>query len=232
MRRVLLTLWFALGTSSLASAQQSFNLYVGGVTPRAEDARPASDVLVNNLDFLLFNISDFNAVTFGGEYLVGLGDRFDASLGVGVYQRSVPSIYANLVNQNGTEIEQTLKLRVIPFSATVRFLPIGRRSGVEPYIGAGVGVYRWRYTEAGQWVECNDAACRDNTIFRATYVGSGAASGPVILGGVRVPIGSWGVGGELRYQSAQGDLPADQNFAGSKVDLGGFQYLFSVNFRF
>src|SRR5919108_6543226 len=108
MRRLLLTLCFALATSSLASAQQMFNLYVGGVTPRAEDARsPASradcrgcsdDVLVNDLDFLLFNISDFNTATVGGEYVVGLGDRFDASLGIGIYQRSVPSIYSGFTN--------------------------------------------------------------------------------------------------------------------------------------
>jgi hypothetical protein len=60
----------------------------------------------------------------------------------------------------------------------------------------------------------------------------------VILGGVRVPVGSWGVGGELRWQSAKGDLPADQDFAGTvnsigpKIDLGGLTYTFTINVRF
>jgi len=54
----------------------------------------------------------------------------------------------------------------------------------------------------------------------------------VILGGVRVPVGSWGIGGEIRYQSAKGDLPTDQDFAGTRLDLGGFNYLFTVNVRF
>jgi hypothetical protein len=138
-----------------------------------------------------------------------------------------------LVDSDGTEIEQTLKLRDIPFSATVRFLPLGHQGGVQPYFGAGVGVHAWRYSESGEFVDVN------NAIFRKTYVASGTATGPVILGGLRGMIGSWGVGGELRWQSAIGDLPQDSGFVTDqaidnqpKIDLGGFTYLFSVNFRF
>ena len=40
------------------------------------------------------------------------------------------------------------------------------------------------------------------------------------------------VGGEVRYQSAVADLPADQDFTGSKIDLGGFNYLLTFNVRF
>lgn len=228
MRRLVLVSVVALVlgvvATPIASAQQSFTFYIGGFTPRAEDARSRNDVLVNNLDFLVFNLKDFNTATFGGEYLVGLGDKLEAGLGVGFQQRSVPSLYRDVVNANGSEIEQTLKLRVIPFSATVRFLPLGH-GGVQPYIGGGIGVFRWRYSETGEFVD-------GSVIFRDTFVGSGSATGPVILGGIRVPVGSWGIGGELRYQSAEGDLPASENFAGPNIDLGGFTYTFSVNFGF
>jgi len=218
-----------------ASAQQSFNLLIGGFTPRAEDARTPNDVLVNDLSVspqLLFNIGDFNSAVFGAEYLAGLGDKFEAGLGIAFQQRSVPSIYAQLVDSDGSEIEQTLKLRDIPFSATVRFLPLGH-GGVQPYIGAGVGIHAWRYSESGQFVD------NSNAIFRTTYVASGTATGPVILGGVRVPIDGWALGGELRWQSAVGNLPSGQGFVTDftinnqpKIDLGGFTYLFSLNFRF
>jgi outer membrane protein W len=209
-----------------ASAQQSVNFYVGAFTLRAVDGRDRNDVLVNNLNFLAFDVKDFNSPTVGGEWLIGLGDNFEGSLGVGFHTRTVPTVYLNFVNTNGSEIEQDLKLRVVPFTATVRFLPMGRHNGIEPYIGAGVGVFNYRYSESGQFL------ATDRTIFRDTFVGSGSAAGPVILGGVRVPVGSWGIGGEIRYQSAKGDLPADQDFAGSKIDLGGFNYLFTVNVRF
>ena len=103
---------------------------------------------------------------------------------------------------------------------------MGHHNGVEPYLGAGVGVFSYRYSESGQFL------ANDNSVFRGTFVGSGAATGPVVLGGVRVPVGSWGVGGEIRYQSARGTLPADQDFSGSRIDLGGFTYSFTINVRF
>jgi hypothetical protein len=209
-----------------ASAQQQVSFSVGGFSPRAEDARTNGDVLVKNLDFLAFDLKDFSGPSFGAEWLTALGDKFDAGLGVSFYQRSVPTVYTSFVNANSSEIEQTLKLRVIPFSATVRFLPLGHHNGVEPYVGAGVGVLSYRYSETGQFL------ATDRSIFRGNFVGSGTATGPVILGGIRVPVGSWGVGGELRYQSAEGTLPADQDFAGSKIDLGGITYTFTINVRF
>ena len=231
MRRVITASLLALMVlgifgSRVASAQQQISFSVGGFSPRAEDARTSSDVLVNNLDFLAFRISDFGGPLFGAEYLAGLGNNFDAGLGIGFYQRSVPTVYTDFTNSNGTEIEQTLKLRVVPFTATVRWLPLGHHNGVEPYIGAGVGVFNYRYSESGQFL------ATDSSIFRGTFVGSGTATGPVILGGIRVPVGSWGVGGELRYQSAEGKLPADQDFSGSKIDLGGITYTFTINVRF
>ena len=212
--------------SPTASAQQQLSFSVGGFSPRSETARTPGDVLVNDLDFLAFRISDFSGPLFGAEYLTALGDNFDAGLGVGFYQRTVPTVYNDFVNSNGTEIEQDLKLRVVPFTATVRWLPMGHHNGVEPYVGAGVGLFNYRYSETGQFL------ATDGSIFRGNFVGSGTATGPVILGGVRVPVGSWGVGGELRYQAAEGKLPADQDFAGSKIDLGGFTYTFTINVRF
>ena len=223
--------------SPAALAQQSLNLNIGGFSPKSEDGRTANDVLVNDLTVepaLAFNVSDFNTAVFGAEYLVGLGPIFEASLGIAYQSRSVPSVYDQFVNDDGSEIEQTLKLRDVPFSATIRFLPLGRnRGGVQPFIGGGVGIHAWRYSETGDFVADN------GDIFRNSYEASGTATGPVILGGVRVPIGSWGVGGELRWQSAVGDLPSDSGFVTDqridnqpKIDLGGFTYQFSVNFRF
>ncbi|HEY3045544.1 MAG TPA: hypothetical protein VGJ39_16050 [Vicinamibacterales bacterium] len=216
-----------------ASAQQSVNFLIGGFTPRAIDARPDDDVLVQNGIFLStlnqrrgIDIGEFNHVTVGGEWLFALTPYVEGGLGIGFYQRSVPTLYTDLVNKNGTDIEQTLKLRIVPFTATVRLVPFGNDQPIQPYIGVGVGVYRWRYSETGQFVDAQ------NNVFTGNFVGSGGATGPTILGGVRVPIGSAGVGFEIRHQSAEGKLPADQGFAGSKIDLGGYNYLFTVNFRF
>jgi hypothetical protein len=210
-----------------SSAQQSLNFYVGGFVPKGEEGRDRRDVLWNNLDFLAFNIKDFNGPTAGAEYLVGLSEFVDAGLGVGVYSRSVPSVYANLVNNNGREIEQDLKLRTVPFTATIRFLPLGRSAGIEPYLGAGVAVVNWRYTETGEFVDFTD-----RSIFSDEFVAKGTATGPTVLGGIRFPLGAVALGGEIRWQKAKADLPSDLGFAGDEIDLGGFNYLFTVNVRF
>jgi hypothetical protein len=232
MRRQVLSLVVVLFVSGLVApatsdAQQAVNIYVGRFVPKAADSRTDNDVLVGNLDFLSFKIGDFSGATIGGEWLFGLGERLDAGVGLGIYSKSVPSVYRDLTHSNGDEIEQDLKLRVVPFTATVRFLPLGRGAAIQPYIGGGVGVFGWRYSETGEFVDVNDSG-----IFRDSFSGSGATAGPVVLGGVGIPIGSWAIGGEIRYQSAQGELPSDQGFAGTKVDLGGFTYMASFKVRF
>jgi hypothetical protein len=214
----------------VASAQQQLSLSFGGFSPRAEDARTSGDVLVGDRQFLDFNIGDLSGPAVGGEWLVNLGDHFEAGLGIGFYQRSTPAVDSANVFSTGDPIVADLKLRVVPFSATVRFLPLGHHGAFQPYIGGGVGVLAWRYSETGDFVASDNV-----TIIHDSFSGSGTATGPVILGGVRVPVGSWGVGGELRYQSAVGNLPTDQGFAGGpnpKIDLGGLTYSFTLNFRF
>lgn len=219
--------------SPAALAQQRLNFYAGGFFPSGQQddrlgiitGRADGDVLAANSDFLIFNLNDFNAASFGAEYLVGLGNRVEAGLGIGYQSKSVPSVYADFVNANGSEIDQELKLRVAPFTATIRFLPLGNNE-VTPYVGAGVGVFNWRYSESG------DFLATDRTIFSDTFEASGSQVGLVVLGGVRVPFGNWGIGGEVRYQNAKADLPADQEFAGSTIDLGGFTALFTMHVRF
>jgi hypothetical protein len=216
-----------------ARAQQKINLNLGGFTVRSEDARVAGDELVADLsdtEPLYFQIKDFNGFTFGGEYLVGIGNWLDVGAGVNYYQRTVPSVYANLVNDNGNEIAQDLKLRIIPITATVRFLPLGQEGVVQPYIGAGVGVFPYRYSETGEFVDTTD-----NSIFRGNYVSSGTAVGPVVVGGIVIPFGAtFGLGFDVRWQSANASLGSDFTAfrTNPKIDLGGVSYQAVVQIRF
>ena len=72
----------------------------------------------------------------------------------------------------------------------------------------------------------------NGNVITGNFSGSGGAVGPVILGGVRIPIGHFGVGGEVRWQGGSATLPTGQDFAGSKINLGGISYLFLINVRF
>ena len=229
MRRSL-ALVFIIGLFAPATgyAQQSVNFSLGGFAPRSEDARVRGDVLVENLDFLAFNIEDFKTGAYGVEWEFPLNEFVHAGLGLGLTTRTVPSVYADFLNFDGSEIEQDLKLRVVPLTATLRFLPLGQSAAVQPYVGAGIGIFAWRYSESGEFIDF----ANDDSLFRETYADSGATAGPVIFGGLVFPVGNWSIGGEVKYQSAQGELDQNQLFAGDKIDLGGLTYsaVFKVKF--
>lgn len=205
---------------------QAIGLNLGYFAVRGEDSRTDGDVLFADLDSLAFEVDDFNSVTFGGEWLFGITDFVEGGLGAGFYQRGVDSVYRRLTHADGAEIEQELKLRIIPLTATVRFLPLGR-GAVQPYVGAGIGLFNWRYSETGEFVGTDDF------IFRNRYIDSGNSVGPVILGGVRAPLADvWMIGGEIRYQKAEGEIDPESDLLGDKIDLGGWTTSFTVHLRF
>jgi len=225
-------------TRSDARHSVGFNLGYFWVT--GEDGRPHDcftsnddcDTLVANLssqDPLAFEIDDFNTVTFGGEWLYAVSDYLEVGAGLSYFKSTVPSVYRDVVNVNGSEIAQDLKLRMVPVTATVRFLPLGRAAAVEPYIGGGIGFINWRYSESGEFVDSSDGS-----IFRATYEADGTAVGPVIVGGLRFPAGdAFTVGVEYKWQKAEGDTkPAETQLLGNKIDLGGSSLNFTFHVRF
>ena len=86
-------------------------------------------------------------------------------------------------------------------------------------------------------VAASASAARSNDSARHAFV-IGPAAPAEHIEGVRIPIGAALFGGEIRYQSATGKLPDDQQFAAStpsshaKIDLSGFNYLLNFTVRF
>ena len=215
-----------VGWTTPAPAQQTLNFSIGGFVPLGLDGRAPGDVLVANRNFLAFDMRDFRGASVGAEWLVPLGRLAEGGIGVGLSRRTVFSFYENFVDVDGTDIEQDLRLRLVPVTFTLRVLPLGQSSPLQPYLGAGLGVFNYRYSESGEFVDFGAG----RAIFRDSYVASGSQVGPVVLGGLRFAGDSATAGGEIRYQKAETDL--DDRFAGSKLDLGGWTYSFTVGIRF
>ena len=213
---------------STSDHTQAIGFTLGGFFPKGLDSRDEEDVLLRDQADLVFNIGDFKGVSVSGEWLFALGNFVEAGVGAGFYQRTVPSVYREFTHDSGNEIEQDLKLRVVPVTATVRFLPIGRGS-VEPYVGVGIGAFNWRYSETGEFVDTSDSS-----IFPARYIAKGTAVGPIILAGIRAPIADvWDIGGEVQFQRATGDTKrAETGLLGDKIDLGGVSALLTMHIRF
>jgi outer membrane protein W len=209
-----------------ALAQQAINISLGYFAVTGEDARTDGDVLVANRDILAFDIRDFDTGSIGVEWLLPIGEFIEVGAGAAFTSRTVPSIYDELVNRDGSEIEQDMKLRIAPFTATVRLLPFGRSRAVQPYVGGGIGLFNYRYSEVGDFVDFTD-----RSVFRDQFVATGTETGGVALAGIRFPIGdAWSLGGEVRWQKASADLNDD--FLGTTLDLGGFHYLATIHVKF
>lgn len=205
------------------------SLYGGYFGLRGEDARDVDDVIYQNAGFLAFDVSDFNNGTFGGDVLVGMGRFLEAGVGVGFYQRTVLTVYRDYVDESGFEVEQDLKLRQVPVNFTARVFPFGRDVAIQPYVGGGLALVNWRYSEEGDFIDFNNRG----EIFRDRFVDEGNTVAPLAVAGVRFG-GREGisVGGEFRYQGGKADLDPDLGFAGDRIDLGGYSGLFTVQFRF
>ena len=228
---LLLGAGLALATASPAAAQQTLNFSLGYFAVRGEDARVDGDVLTENRSLLVYDISDFSGATVGGEWLVPLGEYFEGGAGVAFSRGTVASVYEDFVDDDGTEIDQDLRLRIVPISFTIRVLPLGQSSGVQPYFGAGLGIFNWRYSESGEFV---DFGTSRPTIFRDSFVESGSETGPVVLGGIRFATSTFSAGGEVRYHSADAALGSEFALLTDepRIDLGGWTYQFTIGFRF
>ena len=224
-RALAITLLLPVVASAQVDNVVTFN--AGYFALQGMDARGEDDVLYRNLDFLAFDPEEFNGFTFGGDWGFGVGRYFELVAGAGYYQGSTDSVYRDLVDEDGTEIWQELKLRVVPMTFGARVFPIGRDIPVQPYVGGGLGVFAWRYSESGEWVDEVDYS-----IFRGTFVADGFAVGPVLFAGVRFGSGPLMFTTEFRYQHAEGDLDEGEGFAGSKIDLGGYNTLFGLAIKF
>lgn len=218
-----------------AAAQQTLNFSFGYFALRGADGRIDDDVLLENQpiyslidDDQPFDIKDFNSATVGAEWLFPIGDYLEAGAGLQFTSRTVNTQYLDFVRPDGREIEQDFKLRIVPITATVRVLPLGRHAPVQPYVGGGIGIFNWKYSESGDFI---DFTRPGRPVFPAEYEASGTAVGPVAVFGARVPLGQFALGGEARWQKAEGDLDSD-DFLAPKIDLGGwhFQATFGVRF--
>jgi hypothetical protein len=225
----------------IAAADTLFGGTFGGFIPRGQDSRVTGDVLTET-----FGLRDgfrtlwdddgdkdpirlFGGPTFSGEVLFGIGDWVEAGVGIGYSSQERDSFYTDFTDTDGTEIEQVTRMRIVPLSVTVRAFPIGRTTPVQPYVGGGINFYRWQYREAGEFIDFSDATL---PVFIDTFTDDGTATGGLVLFGVRVPIGHFNVGGEARWQGGSADLAPELNFAGDKLDLGGWTAAATFHYKF
>lgn len=210
-----------------AHAQQTLNLSVGYVLFPAE-GRSETDVLLIEHADLIFEANEFSGRTIGGEWLMPVRARIEAGVSVSYWQRTVPTVHARLVNADGSSVPREMTLRQMPVSLTARFLPLGQAYRVQPYLGGGLAVVNWGFSESGDFVNADGRVFRDEQ-----YSATGSAFGPVMLLGLRVAGDRIAYGVEGRYQRARGSFgPSFAHVRDPDLDLHGWSVQATAGRRF
>jgi outer membrane protein W len=211
----------ALLVAAPASAQIVQSVQIGGgmFFPRGFDSRNDADTLVADLTIdptLAFDVDWFRNYQIFGEWNLQTGNHLEFSVGVGFY-RSTDIFSHYRFPVDGLLAGQVLRLRIIPVTAVVRFFPFGSVHTVQPFVGAGLGMFSWTYSESGAFLDPSD-----NTVFSDEFRAHGDTAGHVALFGVRVPAGTHAFNFEWRYQSGLGKTGGlAAGFLGDRIDLGG-----------
>lgn len=209
-----------------ALAQQTLNLSWGYFMMPGE-GRVETDILHIEHADLVFDVNDFNGATVGGEWLVPIGNFFEAGAGVSFSRRTVPTVHV-VGDRDGSPIPRDLGFRQLPVAFTVRVLPLGQSYSVQPYLGGGVAVINWRFSESGDFVGPNRSIVRGEQ-----YVATGHTAGPMVLSGLRVAGDTMAFGFEARYQRARGSFgPVFARVADPDIDLHGWTLQFTAGMRF
>lgn len=227
-RSVVLTCAVLAASAQPTFAQQTLNLSWGYSLMRT--GRSATDILLIEHHDLAFEFREFNAPAIGVEWLVPIGNRYEAGLGASFSRDTVPTVHVGVVNSDGSRIPRELRLRQIPVALTARVLPLGQSYSVQPYLGGGVVLFQWQFTESGDF-----ATATRRTVFRdEEYTATGIAIGPIVLAGLRAVTGdTLAFGIEGRYQRARGAFgPTFARVADPDIDLGGWTLLATAGLRF
>jgi hypothetical protein len=222
------TTWAGLAALSLAllvpaeTRASGLELRLGGFQPQAN-----ANLFEDTAELFGTRDRDWRGLSGGVEFAMGLGDRAEVGVHLDGYGRTLDTSYVDFVRDDGSEIFQTLRLNVVPLGVTLRFLPLGDRATVSPYVAAGADVFFYKYEEFGEFIDF----FADNEILEDSFVSDGAAGGFHVAAGLRVPVShDFAVTGEVRHQWAKADMADD--FRESRIDLGGTHVTVGFHVRF
>ena len=86
-------------------------------------------------------------------------------------------------------------------------------------------MFNWRYSEVGEFIDTEGFTFTDRFVDSGMDRGPGRSSAAFASRSADVLT----VGGELRYQKAEGKGLLDEDFLGDKIDLGGWTTSFTFH---
>lgn len=206
----------------------------GGISlPRAQ-----SDIFDFTRRELTVRDGDFDGSYFGAELAVPVAERWEVAFGVGYSKSSILSEYRDWVDQDDSPIQQGIRYNRTPITLSGKYYLVerGRAIGrfawipsrLTPFVGAGVGVVRHEFEQAGDFVDFTTFEVAFDQLRSVGYAPTVHALAGVDLTVLKQMF----LTGEVRYAWASGTLDR-QFFEGfDKMDLTGLQLTVGISARF
>jgi hypothetical protein len=173
--------------------------------------------------------SDFEDTFAGISYLHPLSDRLSVQFAGFGYEGIEDQAYIDFVDQFGGDILSTTELELTAITIGLLYQLTGPDAPLVPYVGAGGGLYAWRLTEFGDFI---DFSTPDLEIFNDFFEQEDEELGWYFTAGLEVPLAdSWGIFAEARWDNAKAELAGDFRGLG-ELDLSGRSYSAGVDFSF
>src|SRR5262245_23379133 len=156
-----------------------------------------------------------------------MGRYAELGFNLDYYQDTQHTSYNDFVTAEGREIQQSLRLQIVPLGVTFRLIPTGR-GRLAPYVGIGADAVFYDYDEFGDFIDFDDPT---QPVIPDAFHSSSVAAGFHVEGGLRGPIGDdFSIVAGARYQWADDDMGED--FRGNRIDLSGTSATVGINLRF
>ena len=212
-------------------------------------ANAGSDIYDFVSEHLTIDKSDFNTFSFAADVSIYAIPRLDIVGGFEIAQEEIPSQYrgySETVSGSSVTIPiaQTTELKQMHFTGSAKFglLPRGKQISrlawiprtFVPYVGAGAGITRYEFQQAGDFVDfaTENPAAGTFSIFTDVFHSDGWSPQAHVLGGADILVFKrLYFSLEGRYTWVHAEL--DQDFIDFQpMDLGGFRFGAGINFVF
>jgi opacity protein-like surface antigen len=223
-----------------------------------------SDFWDNEFANMNFTKSNFQNAVFAFSYEFFLTKELSFVIGVDTYNKNKTGYYRDYVGIQFSDGDfafhaqyydgdytpsHRLNVSVTPLQFSIKIAPLGRRSKIIPYIGAGVGIYLWSVRMQGDLVDFSDEWIYDSpdgysdAVYPIYAVDAmeGQNFGRIAIGfqgfaGLQIPIANrLTLELEGKYSYAKGKMGTDPNdgFHGfAPLDLGGVTFSLGINYWF
>ncbi|MDH3745237.1 MAG: porin family protein [Acidobacteriota bacterium] len=192
---------------------QAWRLQVGVLEPRGESS------YWDDLSFDFTGDADnFDDALVGLEYTRYVSDRLGVVASASAFEGTSELSYRDYVDEFGNDIYHSTDLDMATFNLGLLVHLTRRDRAIVPYLGAGGGLYSWRLTEHGDFI---DFSLATPEVFFDIFEDDGTSLGYYLQAGLEVPVArSVSVFAEGRWQRADAKLEGD--FAGlGDLDLSG-----------